>query len=262
MKCPFPGMDPFLESPAVWADFHNSFMTYLREAIAARLPDRYDARLEEQIRIVDVPPPDSGGYRPDLAVTRVTDWSPQSETSVGAVAVLDPTAVVPIGEPILEEVRELRIDIYRWPGSELITTIELLSPWNKAGDGYSDFVRKRRAMLNSHVNWVEIDLLVGGARVPLGGPTPASDYRVVVIRATANPSAEVYAWNVRQPIRSVPIPLRQPDLSIPISLSEVFTMTYERGRLDKALRRMPAGAPAAPLSEEDRSWAVELAASR
>ena len=61
---------------------------------------------------------------------------------------------------------------------------------------------------------------------------------------------------------SIPIPLRQPDLSIPISLAEVFAMTYDRGRLDKALHRMPAGPPAAPLRTEDQLWAAEIAAGR
>ena len=31
MPSPFPGMDPFLEHPDVFSDFHDSFITYLRE---------------------------------------------------------------------------------------------------------------------------------------------------------------------------------------------------------------------------------------
>ncbi len=29
MKCPFPGMDPFLEHPAFWSDFHFTFINFL-----------------------------------------------------------------------------------------------------------------------------------------------------------------------------------------------------------------------------------------
>jgi Protein of unknown function (DUF4058) len=261
MKSPFPGMDPYLESPAIWPDFHNSFMTYFREVLAARLPDQYDARLEEQIRVVEIPPPEAGTYRPDLSVTRSPGWS-GTEPVGESVAVLDPTAVVPFGQPILEEVREVRIDIYRWPGTELITTIELLSPWNKIGDGYGDFLRKRRAMVMSHVHWIEIDLLIGGERAPLGAPTPATDYRVVIVRATAQPNAEIYGWNVRDELPTIPVPLRPPDLSIPISLAEVFTMTYERGRLGKMLSRLPLGAPTALLGPQDQVWAANLAGQR
>jgi len=34
MKSPFPGMDPFLEQPAYWPDFHSRFINVWCEAIA------------------------------------------------------------------------------------------------------------------------------------------------------------------------------------------------------------------------------------
>ena len=44
MKSPFPGMDPDLEDPAFWQDFHQSFNTYWRDAVAEALPDNYEVR--------------------------------------------------------------------------------------------------------------------------------------------------------------------------------------------------------------------------
>ena len=38
MPSPFPGMDPYLESPEIFPDFHDSFITYLREALQAACP--------------------------------------------------------------------------------------------------------------------------------------------------------------------------------------------------------------------------------
>jgi Protein of unknown function (DUF4058) len=38
MPSPFPGMDPFLENPGIFSDFHDSFITYLRENLQANLP--------------------------------------------------------------------------------------------------------------------------------------------------------------------------------------------------------------------------------
>ena len=38
MKSPFPGMDPYLESPTHWSDFHHRFVTDLAEAINRQLP--------------------------------------------------------------------------------------------------------------------------------------------------------------------------------------------------------------------------------
>ncbi len=34
MNSSFPGMDPYLEDPAFWSDFHHTFLGSWREAIA------------------------------------------------------------------------------------------------------------------------------------------------------------------------------------------------------------------------------------
>ena len=47
MASPFPGMDPYLEHPAFWSDFHHRFIEWWCEAIAERLPEQYEARLGE-----------------------------------------------------------------------------------------------------------------------------------------------------------------------------------------------------------------------
>ena len=39
MKSPFPGMDPYLEAPGFWGDFHHTFISSWREAIADALPE-------------------------------------------------------------------------------------------------------------------------------------------------------------------------------------------------------------------------------
>jgi hypothetical protein len=56
MKSPFPGMDPFLEQPAYWPDFHATFINYWREAIADLLPPSYEATLGERVYLVERDP--------------------------------------------------------------------------------------------------------------------------------------------------------------------------------------------------------------
>src|SRR5262245_52924376 len=51
MPSPFPGMDPYLESPEIFPDLHDSFVTYLREVIQASLPAPYFATLGRRIWI-------------------------------------------------------------------------------------------------------------------------------------------------------------------------------------------------------------------
>jgi hypothetical protein len=48
-------MDPYLEDPAFWPDFHARFVNYWCEEVAAHLPDHYEARLDEQVNLVQIP---------------------------------------------------------------------------------------------------------------------------------------------------------------------------------------------------------------
>jgi hypothetical protein len=45
MPSPFPGMDPYLEDPEIFPDFHDSFVPYLRESLLPQLPEPYYAGL-------------------------------------------------------------------------------------------------------------------------------------------------------------------------------------------------------------------------
>ena len=49
MPSPFPGMNPYLEQADVWPDFHHTFLTYVREALATQVTPRYFVRIEEQV---------------------------------------------------------------------------------------------------------------------------------------------------------------------------------------------------------------------
>ena len=51
MPSPFPGMDPYIEVPDVWRDFHHTYVPALRAELVRHLPDRYVAKVEENIYI-------------------------------------------------------------------------------------------------------------------------------------------------------------------------------------------------------------------
>src|SRR5262249_3154426 len=38
---PFPGMDPYLEDPALWPEFHRRLVASIRQFLLPDLPDRY-----------------------------------------------------------------------------------------------------------------------------------------------------------------------------------------------------------------------------
>jgi hypothetical protein len=203
MASPFPGMDPYLEDPAFWPDFHHRFIDCWCEAVADELPESYEARLDE-----------------------------------------------------LEEVHETRIDILHRPERHLVGVLEMLSPTNKSGDGFLEYRAKRKAILQQSIHLVELDLLLGGSRMPLLRPLPGGDYFALVSRADKRPNCEVYSWPVRDPLPTIPIPLMTPDADVHIDLEKVFQATYQRGRYGRSLRY--GQPPSGPLTQDDARWAMAL----
>ena len=253
MPSPFPGMDPYLEDPAYWSDFHSRFINAWCEAIASALPAEYEASLGERVYLVEHDPEARKLGYPDVAVTRDDTSRAVSTSQTGSTATLEP---VTIPLTVLEGPRETYIEILHQPDRSLVTTLELLSPANKEQPGRTEYLAKRRALIYQKVNIVELDLLLGGNRLPMDGPLPAGDYYYLVSRAEQRPDCQVYHWTLRQKLQPLPVPLRAPDADISIDLGVVFGTTYDRGRFGRRLRY--AGQCPAPLHAEDRAWAQSI----
>src|SRR4051812_14006476 len=71
MPSPFPGMDPYLEAPAIWPDLHDALAGEIRNELNHSLPSPYYARLEMRPEVGIV---EEGGARqrivPDITVVR------------------------------------------------------------------------------------------------------------------------------------------------------------------------------------------------
>ncbi len=252
MPSPFPGMDPYLEDPAFWPDFHFTFIGCWREALAALLPEPYEARINERVNLVQMSPEVIQLIYPDIAVSRKPTPTQQPGGGAGTL-LLEP---VTIPNEFLEEVRETRIEILHRPERSLVGVLEMLSPTNKSGDGFQEYRAKRKAILLQRVHLVELDLLVGGNRIPLLESLPRGDYYTLVTRSETPAHCQVYAWTLRQPLPTIPIPLRAPDPDIQVDLGQVFRTAFERGRYFGSL---PYGQPPiTALQDQDKSWAVEL----
>jgi len=159
-------------------------------------------------------------------------------------------------ETRIAESRARRIEIVKLPEQSLITVIEVLSPSNKAGAGRSEYLAKRNELIDQEtVHLVEIDLLLGGSRMPMSRRLPPGDYYATVARAERRPDAEVYAWTIRRPLPAVPIPLHTPDHDASLQLAEVVSMAYDRGGFARAMRYDKLLPPTFPLNPADRAWA-------
>ena len=253
MASPFPGMDPYLEGPAFWADFHATFLGCWREAVAAALPENYDARLNESVNLVQMSPEIIKLIYPDIAVSQGPRKTKRVKAK-GGTLLLEP---VSIPHEFVDEVRQSQIEILHRPDRTLVGVLELLSPYNKTGDGFDQYRAKRNAILVQKVHLVELDLLLAGKRLPLSQPLPAADYYALLSLADDRPNCEVFHWTVRQPLPTIPIPLRAPDADVQVDLGEVFRTTYERGRYARSLAYSEP--PVAPLQKEDQGWATALA---
>jgi hypothetical protein len=255
MPSPFPGMDPYLEQSGAWGDFYLEFISCLRSTLRRQLPRNYNARIQERVTVIEsleVPP---RSLEPDLIVARRKGMSVPHERSAGAALLEQVT--VPLILP--EEERQHYIEIYDQPDQTLVAVVEVLSPTNKLSRGREQYLLKRDAILRQEVHLIELDFLACGQRLPTAEPYPQDDYYAFVARAERRPLCDVYHWGVRQPLPPIPVPLHSPDADVIVELQNVFAEAFARGGYEERLHY--SGPPRARLSQADRQWAAELAAS-
>ncbi len=248
-------MNPYLERPGVWVGFHNKLASELQTLLTQRLPAGYYAELGEEIYLRADDADDASSARPDVwigaGVTRAQD-PPHAQAS--NVAIAPEQATIDVAPD--DELRLWHIDV-RDDDGELVTAIEILSPTNKLpGNDRRAYMAKRRKLLRSDANLVEIDLLRNGPRMPLTPDVP-SDYRFVVSRADRRPSADVWRFGIRDAMPLLPIPLRATDPEVVISLREALDRAYDGAGYAPRLYRSD---PEPPLNADDLAWAKSLIA--
>jgi len=253
MLSPFPGMDPYLEAPSGWQEFHSRFINTMSDFLVPKVRPRYAVHIERYVYVVDVMGEESR-LRPDVTVAETGREGIIAEPQTAATA----TAVlVPL--PELEEVRHYFLEIRELETQKVVTVIEMLSPFNKrTGKGRDEYLARRAEILLSDVHLVELDLLREGERLPMGKPLPPGQYYAIVSRSYKRPIAEVYAWTIRQPLPTIPIPLKRGEADVMLDLQSVLNSVYDRAGYDY---RLPYDRePDPPLSPEDWEWAKQIIA--
>jgi hypothetical protein len=259
MPSPFPGMDPYIETPELWSDFHNDLASEMRAQLNQLIQPRYYAGLTSYVTYEVIEIEDARGVRPDVEV-----WQPQPPT--GGLA--SPVAVIPPAPaesriPLEIPLRLQRVEIRMVGQQLLVTVIELLSPVNKrpGHHAYERYRRKRRDLLRSAAHLLEIDLLRAGERPPLERLVPSAPYYVVLSRENLRPKVEVWPIQLRDELPVLPVPLLEPDPDVPLDLGAAVASVYERGayaiRID--YRQPP---PLPPLAPEEAGWVDELLRDR
>jgi hypothetical protein len=249
-------MDPYLEDPAFWPDFHHWFLTCWCESLLRILPAAYDVRFNERVNLVQLDANTIKVVYPDLAILEQTRSKGQPIHHEGTL-LLEPVTLPHVA---LEEVRETFIEIHHRRDRTLVTVLELLSPANKHGNGAFEYGLKRIEILRQRVHLVEVDLLIGGERVSMAKPLPAGVYYSFVTRASNRSLCDVYATTLKQPLPTIPIPLLPRDDEPSVDLQKVFESAFERGRYADVLDY--GKEPKAKLSKRDAVWLKQRLAKR
>jgi hypothetical protein len=244
MPSPFPGMDPYLESPDIWPDFHDRLAAQISRDLNRTLPRPYYARLEMRPEIGIAGGDERRRIVPDVAVLR--PQRPAVESRAPGVAVLDQprTTVSPSvsmrvsDEPLRHHFVEIR-DASR--GHALVTLIEIVSPSNKRpGPDRRAYEAKQREILDSDTSLIELDLLRGGEPV-VGGPElieaashlePVPDYLLLVSRAWqrgAYMDYDLFPIRLEDSLPCIPVPLREGEREVPLDLQYALNQAYDAG---------------------------------
>lgn len=250
MPYSFPGMNPWLERPGLWGSIHARLIVALADDLNSHLPPQYQAEVEETVYVATVHASAVLG-RPDVTVHTVSE----APATYAAARAAQPVVVeVPQREEITHRWLEVRV----LPSGEIVTVVEILSPVNKRpGEGREKYEHKRNGILNSPAHFVEIDLLRDGPPLPIHwrGEQRLSHYRILVSRAPQRPRAELYPFDVRDPIPDFLCPLRESDAELNVDLGKLLRELYDRARYAQTIDYTLDPDP--PLSAEDLEWARE-----
>jgi hypothetical protein len=244
-------MDPYLEGSR-WIGVHSQLCAEIARQLAPRLRPKYVALTNERF-VVDTPEDVAIAPRSVYPDTGVTEASAAlvPEKPVGVVeAPLHLATVMP------ERVPHVSVEIRDSAERGLVTAIEVLSGVNKRGQGRSEYLRKRRAVMLSDAHLIEIDLLRAGRRVPMRQALPDVPYFVLVGRAEKRPIVDVWPITLDQPLPTIPVPLLPGDADTFLELQQALTTIYDLIGYDLVVDyRRP---PEVTMPPETAAWAEAL----
>jgi hypothetical protein len=250
MPSPFPGMDPYLEG-SLWTSVHTSLAVDFVRRLNQQLLPRYVA-LSSRRFVLEAPEDIEIAVEttyPDVAVVK----SSHPHDQRGAVD----TMAAPLRMATLTRtpVPHITVEIRDVAKRRVVTVIEVLSPTNKRGEGYDEYIEKRDRTLRSSAHLIEIDLLRKGRRVPMQRALPRFPYFVFLCRREERLMANIWPIPLDQPLPTIPVPLLPGDSDATLDLQQALTGVYD----ECGFRYMIdySKPPEVPLSPELGSWVDE-----
>jgi hypothetical protein len=250
---PFPGMDPFLEEPVRWSGVHTRLINSISDHLADLVSPRFFVEIEERVHIILPAETVRWSIVPDVYLISGQEVDTETGTATAAPTIAPATLIEPLYE---EEIRHRYIEIRDSDNRDVVTTIELLSPFNKekGSKGQAAFLRKRRAVMSSKVHWLEIDLLRAGERP--NEVAGKSDYYALLKRGDRIAPYEGWYFDLRDTLPTIAVPLRPPFADAPLQLQAVFNDMYRRAHYAESVDyNRPVPGPR--LRPADEAWLRE-----
>ena len=254
MANPFPGMNPYLESPELWPQVHHLLISSIFESLVPQLLPKYIVDIEKRVYELSGENSLLVGI-PDVTVQRSPSQTNPTSSNVAVAA--PPVTALKVRLPVPVEFREAYLEVQDTETREVVTVIEVLSPANKRpGKGREMYERKRERVFGSRSHLVEIDLLRSYQPLPVFGNDIEASYRILLSRANQKPLGDLYLFNLPDMIPQFPLPLRPGDAEPIVDLQALVNGIYDRAAYD--FRIDYTAAPVPPLSETDATWADSL----
>jgi hypothetical protein len=253
MPSPFPGMNPYLERPSVWRDFHGRFISALNEALAPQIGPLFSVHVERELffheRSSDSP---ILVKRPNRRRDSAED--DKSNSSRGTGPLNSPCRITVNMDFDIDE--HLFLTVKNGQERSPLAVIETISPSLKEpGPDREQYLAKRRRLLHSHATFVEIDLLRGGLKMS-PAETSACDYSVIVSHYRDRPFGGCWPIMLHERLPIIPIPIGDPVSLAHLDLQEILHTVYDQACYKDTIYQ---GLTDLPLAEADRVWAEELA---
>jgi hypothetical protein len=247
-------MDPYIEDPEIWSDFHGDLAAEIRAALNRQVQPRYVARLTPRVTYEEVEIAETRAARPDVGVWRTPSQEPVGPGSSRALAPSPVESAIPMDLPL----RLYSVEVRETGSLQLVTSIEILSPVNKrrGHEAQREYLRKRRELLRSEVHILELDLLRAGERPPLERPVPTAPYYLTLSRRDRRPVVQVWPVQLRDELPVLPVPLFEPDPDATLDLGAAVREVYERGAYVRQIDYARPPPPPQMTPEEDR-WLVD-----
>lgn len=252
MPSPFPGMDPYLEG-VEWTSVHFELSSEIARQLAPKLRPKYVVRANR--RFVTEMPGEvvvmGSTVYPDVSIFETGETK-----ATGAGAATITATPVELATVIPDQIPLITIEIRDVTNRELVTAIELLSPTNKRGEGYQEYLDKRSRVLHSQTHLIEIDLLRAGRRVPMQQPLPVAPYFVFLSRTERRPMSQVWPIQLTMNLPTIPVPLHPADDDVTLNLQLALDTIYDTLNYDLTVDYTRPSEP--PLAGEAGTWANDL----